>query len=326
MAGTPRTPKTIRKTIDALPVVDDQYLPTLLQLLDHARERVLVAAFSFASSSRGRRKDAGPSAPRRIADKLVELARRGVDVRLYVEDRRDTAERNRPTAELLASGGVKVTYGSSHAKGVCVDGRYVLFGSTNFTEQSLTKNIETNLFFDDARVAAGFERYFLHLEGGGRQGSVVLDPPLIADGGFEEAIVEAADAATSRIDFSIYFFDDAPIEQALARARSRGVLVRGLVHTHATFALSYVRRTRRTAERLHAAGVEDLHFGPPHQFTHSKFLVRDRKEILLGTGNWLREDVEIHPQLYVRFTNARVAKQLVDHLDRTIRERATPFA
>ncbi len=313
--------------LDALLVVDAQFLPTLLTLLDHAAERVDLMAFSFAVGSRGGSRRGAPtrSAPQVIFDKLVELRAKGITIRLYIEDVRETAERNRPTAERLAEAGVLVTYGKSHAKGVCIDGRYVLFGSTNLTEQSITKNIETNLLFDDPHVAQGFLRYFDHLVGGGTHGGVQLDLPMIADGAFAEGLVQMIDGAKKTLDFSIYFFDLAPVVAALLRASVRGVHVRGLLHTHATFAMSYVRRTRSTARRLHEGGIADLHLGPPHLFTHSKFLVRDQVELLLGTGNWLVEDVQIHPQLYVRFTNAALAQQLVAHLATTIHTRATPF-
>lgn len=287
--------------VDALLVVDRQFLPTMSSVLDHAQKSVRMVAYSFAWPRRG-------GGPKVVADKLVELARRGVDVHVFMEGKRETAVRNRGTAAVLEDGGVRVTWGSTHAKGVCVDERYVLFGSTNLTEQSIAKNSETNLFFDDARVAAGFLAYFEHLRSGG---DVVLPAPMLADGAFEPALIEMCDRAQKTIDFSIYFFDRKPIEEALVRAAERGVRVRGMVHDHETFAMSYVRRTRRTVSRLR--GVEVV-FGPKHLFTHSKYLVRDGEEILLGTGNWLDEDVYVHPQLYVRFTNKQVGGQLVARL------------
>jgi hypothetical protein len=146
----------------------------------------------------------------------------------------------------------------------------------------------------------------------------------LADGDFEPALVEMIDRARERIDFSIYFFDHPGIERAPIRARRRGVHVRGLVHTHASFAMSYVRRTQRTVHHLVDAGIADLHLGPPGLFTHQKLLLRDREEILLGTGNWLLEDVEIHPQLHVRFTHAALARRIAAHVDKTIATRGTP--
>lgn len=104
----------------------------------------------------------------------------------------------------------------------------------------------------------------------------------------------------------------------MIRAHERGVKVIGYIHDHAAFALSYVRRTHGTAARLKAAGIKSLSFGPNYLFTHSKYIIKDKKEVLLGTGNWLHEDVKIHPQLYVLLDLAKalsknLGKQMKTH-------------
>jgi phosphatidylserine/phosphatidylglycerophosphate/cardiolipin synthase-like enzyme len=307
--------------INAELVVDNDYLSTLLNLLDGANERVDLITYSFTIPKR-----IPNSAPKEIAEKLVSTRARGVDVRVYIEMYRETAPRNRPTAQFFEDAGIEVRHGKTHAKGIRVDER-VLFGSTNMTQQSLTKNIETNLLFDDERVTHGFNQYFTHLWNGGKHGGVVLDPPMIADGGFERVLIDVIDTAQSRIDFSIYFFHHSAIQNALIRAQKRGVHVRGLIHTHEAFAMSYVRRTHGTVQRLVDGGVTDLHFGPPHLFTHSKFLVRDESDIFMSTANWLHEDVKIHPQLSICFENPTLARALTSHLEKTIEaqgEQITP--
>ena len=122
------------------------------------------------------------------------------------------------------------------------------------------------------------------------------------------------------IHFSIYFFDHKEIEKALIRAHERGVVITGLVHRHMSFALSYIYRNQATMKRLRAAGITDIHSGIPWTFSHSKYLVADKKEIMLGTGNWLVEDVLIHPQLYVHLSHKTVAGNLVKHVLREIAE------
>jgi phosphatidylserine/phosphatidylglycerophosphate/cardiolipin synthase-like enzyme len=301
---------------DTLLVVNENYLPVLLKLLDHAEKSIDIIAFSFAIGSAGG-KLAPTTAPFEVAEKLVELKERlgkTLTIRLYIEGHRETTDRNRVTAEYLKKAGIKVKYGSTHAKGFCIDDRYVLFGSTNLTHQSMLKNNETNLFFDNADVAAGFRTYFTHLWNGGRHGQITLPPPLIADGAFKDALLQLMDRAKKRLEFSIYFFHHTELQEGLIRAHDRGVKVTGFVHDHAAFAMSYVRRTRGTVQRLRDAGISDLHFGPRHLFTHSKFLIRDRAELVLGTGNWLHEDIKVHPQLYVRLDNRALATELAEHL------------
>jgi phosphatidylserine/phosphatidylglycerophosphate/cardiolipin synthase-like enzyme len=312
---------------NALLVNDTDYLPVLLRLLDHARSGVDILAYSFAiGSAAGKINEA--SAPFQIARALADLKRKKPElrVRLYIEGERETAERNTVTARFLEEHGVEVTYGATHAKGVCIDDRYVLFGSTNLTHQSVTKNNETNILFDDEEVAEGFEAYFAHLWKGGRHGGIKLAPPLYADGAFQPMLLDVIDGAKKSVHFSIYFFDQKETERALIRAHDRGVKVTGFIHNHSTFAMPYVRRTRRTANRLLEAGITDLHYGPTHLFSHSKWLVQDRKTIALGTGNWLDEDVEIHPQLYVKWESAALAKELLASLAVKIKRSGTPLS
>lgn len=302
-------------------VADNHYLPTLMVLLDQARTSIDILAFSFAIGTTGG-SIARTSAPFEIAEKLVELKKRyksKISIRLYIEGVRETSDRNRLTAAYLKKHGIEVKYGSTHAKGFCVDGKYVLFGSTNLTNQSILKNNEMNLGFADPAAVSGFQLYFAHLWEGGEHGGTKLPPPMLADGDFKDEIISMINRAQARIDFSIYFFHHAEIEEALIWAHERGVKIRGFFHNHKSFALSFVRKTRATAERLSKTGISDLQFGPTHLFTHSKFLVKDRREIALGTGNWLVEDVEVHPQLYIHFENPALARKIASHLGKQIR-------
>ena len=142
------TPKTsavrkVTKSPQALLVVDDNYLPALTQLLNHASKSVDIIAYSFAIG-RAAGFYSKKGAPFRIAEQLIALKKKWkakIKIRLYLEGERDTAERNRLTGDYLKKAGIDVRYGSTHAKGFCIDDSLVLFGSTNLTNQSITKNI-----------------------------------------------------------------------------------------------------------------------------------------------------------------------------------------
>lgn len=303
-------------------ITNENFLPALLKLLSKAKKTIDILQFSFAIGS-VKGVLATKTAPYKIAEKLAQIKERHGDkikIRLFIEGHRETADRNRVTANFLKKAGIDVRYGSTHAKGFCIDGRYVLFGSTNLTQQSITKNHETNLLLDDPKAASGFDAYFMHLWKGGKHGGIILDPPMIADGGFKDVLVNLIDTAKMRLEFSIYFFIHTEIEEALIRAHERGVKITGFIHQHNSFGIWYVRRTRDTANRLLQAGISDLHFGPSHLFTHSKFIVKDRKEVMLGTGNWLVEDVKTHPQIYIHLHDAVLAKKLSQHLAQTLKE------
>lgn len=298
-------------------IADQAYLPSLLKLLDKAKTSVDILSFSFAIGATQK------GAPLEIARKLVELRHdRKIKIRLYIEGVRETAERNRATANYLKKAGIQVVYGATHAKGFCIDNRFVLFGSTNLTNQSITKNNEANVLIDDKKAAAQFEAYFTHLWKGGGHGGIRLKAPFLADGDFKDELIDIIDRAKRRLDFSIYFFDQDDIRDALIRAHERGVDVRGFVHQHFSFGLSYIRRNFKTVKALTQAGIEDLHYSRPYTFSHSKYLVADRKDVWLGTANWLDEDIEIHPQLSVHLVDPKLAKSLVNHLTDEIKNRS----
>ena len=298
-------------------VTERDYLAVLTQLIDLAQKRIDVLAFTFAMADAGGRLDYRGAAFG-VAEKLKQKAKAGVRVRVYLEGQRDTARRNAITADHLRRAGCEVVEGATHAKGFSVDDRYVLFGSTNLTTQSMQRNNETNLLIDgDAKP---FARFFTHLWKGGAHGGCRLKAPWYADGAFLPVMLKLIAAAERRLDFSIYYFHHPKIEAALLAAHRRGVRVTGLLNSHRTFHLGFVKRNRATVARLRAAGLDDLHFETSRDFTHSKYIVRDDREILLGTGNWVDEDVTVHPQLYYRLAHPKLARALARHLAGQISE------
>ncbi len=295
-----------------LVVTNQDFLPTLLPLIKKAKKSIDIMSYSFAiGSAAGKITSSG--APFKIAQALVERNKE-IKIRLFTEGLRETVERNSVTAKYLEKNGVEVVYGSTHAKGFCFDKKTVFFGSTNLTNQSIMKNNEANLLIKDAKSAKEFMRYFDYHWEGGEHGGITLKKPFLADGDFKDELIDLIDRAKKTIGFSIYFFNHREIETALIRAHERGVKVKGFIHQHASFALPYIWANRSTVKRMKKAGIEDLHWGPPHLFSHAKYIVVDGKELMLGTGNWLVEDVVTHPQLYVHLKDVSVARGLLKHL------------
>ncbi|WP_374029918.1 phosphatidylserine/phosphatidylglycerophosphate/cardiolipin synthase family protein [Bdellovibrio bacteriovorus] len=297
-------------------VTDNDYLDVLLRLLGQARKEIDVMAYSFAIGSAAGKLNKS-TAPFQIAQKLVDLKKEKLlNIRVFLEAVRSTSDRNFVTARFLEEAGIVVEFGATHAKGFCIDRAQVLFGSTNLTQQSIVKNYEANLLIDDKKVAKEFHRYFQHLWEGGGHGEVDLERPLLADGAFKDVLVGMINSARKSLEFSIYFFDHKEIRDAFIKAHERGVKIKGFGHYHTSFALGYVYRTRRTIETLRSAGIRELYFTPASFFAHSKYLIKDGREVLLGTGNWLKEDVEIHPQLSIYLENPKLSKELSKHLER----------
>lgn len=308
-----------------LVITNQDFLPTLLPLLKKAKKSIDVMSYSFAiGSAAGKHSVKG--APYQIAEVLSQMSKNKIKVRLFTEGLRETVERNSVTAKFLEKSGVEVVYGSTHAKGFCIDKKIVFFGSTNLTNQSIMKNNEANLLIKDAKLAKEFLRYFdYHWEGGGH-GGITLKKPFLADGDFKNDLIDLIERSKKTIGFSIYFFNHKEIEAALIRAHERGVKVKGFIHQHASFALPYIWANRSTVKRMKKAGIEDLHWGPPHTFSHAKYIIADGKEVMLGTGNWLVEDVVTHPQLYIHLKNVAVSRALTKHLNWQIKTQSKTTA
>jgi phosphatidylserine/phosphatidylglycerophosphate/cardiolipin synthase-like enzyme len=309
-------------------VTDQEYLPVLMKLLSKAERRIDILSYSFAIGSASGKLTTS-SAPYLVAQKLIELKKkfgRKIRIRLFTEGLRETNVRNRVTANELEAVGIEVVYGSTHAKGFCIDEQFLLFGSTNLTNQSIRKNREANLLIDDKSISKEFLRYFKFLWKGGEHGGIKLKLPFLADGDFKDDLINVINKARKSVEFSIYFFNHREIESALVDAHNRGVQVRGFIHQHGSFALSYIRANRATVKRMQSAGLEHVYLSQFSVFYHSKYLVADGREVLLGTGNWLEEDVLIHPQLYLHLSNPKVAKDLVKHLrDQIQHDSQQPF-
>jgi phosphatidylserine/phosphatidylglycerophosphate/cardiolipin synthase-like enzyme len=100
-----------------------------------------------------------------IAEAFIRAERRGVQVRL-VHDRTQAAGRH-DIAELLISSGIEVHIqrgtggGILHDKFLVIDGKYVITGSFNWTDNATMRNDENFVIIDDE--APRFEKEFQRL-------------------------------------------------------------------------------------------------------------------------------------------------------------------
>jgi phosphatidylserine/phosphatidylglycerophosphate/cardiolipin synthase-like enzyme len=133
---------------------DDDFRQTrLLPLLQSARESVHIMAFAFTSQA--------------IADELVALERRGVDVKVVV-DKGQSGQSSSQYNDLLALNLNIRRDGQSfrlHHKVIIVDGRYTVTGSYNFSENAESRNDENSVVLDDSGIAQSFEQEFSDIYG-----------------------------------------------------------------------------------------------------------------------------------------------------------------
>ncbi|MBA3541128.1 MAG: hypothetical protein H0T79_16065, partial [Deltaproteobacteria bacterium] len=105
-------------------------------------------------------------------------------------------------------------------------------------------------------------------------------------------IVDLIDGAQRTVDIANYTFSVRPIEEAILRARTRGVTIR--------VAMDAGQQTGDTvATRLVAAGVE-VRFvaggGSPAGLQHAKFMLVDALTLLTGSNNWSSTGTSINEE------------------------------
>ncbi len=158
-AGPPTyfAPLRVSRRVRVRPLLTpDNYHAHVLPLIRSARRRLL-----FQNQSLGLR-GPGENDPRfdELVDALVGRQRDGVDVRVIIRGEFAPAG---PLEELQRRGFDMTRLrlqNRCHTKGIIVDGRRVLVGSHNWTNQGTLANRDASLIFDDAEVAAYFEEVF----------------------------------------------------------------------------------------------------------------------------------------------------------------------
>jgi phosphatidylserine/phosphatidylglycerophosphate/cardiolipin synthase-like enzyme len=304
--------------------VNAAYFPDLMKLIGNAKTSIDMVQYNFFSES-GHSKE--------LVDALIakKKANPTLQIRLFIEgDHGDAAARNQLTMKALAAAGIQVVADSknlvTHAKGVCVDSRYVLAGSHNLSNTSMNLNNETTLSFDSPPLAAAYEKYFAQL---------VADPgtlhpatttagkvTMLTDTACFDQLIHEVKTAKKSIDASMYYFNLSPkdpkateLANELVAAQKRGVHVRlFLEQGSGAFAPGITVANKKAAEFLKANGITDVHFDAPGQISHQKFLVRDGKEVLMGSSNWSTDDFDQRHQVNFKLKDPKLAKQLQDLL------------
>jgi len=96
----------------------------------------------------------------RILEALIEVKRRGVDVKIVTDEYLTDHE----TFNYLKSNGLDIKFDSpnrtTHSKIIIIDGKVVVVGSTNWSYYAIDKNREVNVIIYSEHVAQQFEKYF----------------------------------------------------------------------------------------------------------------------------------------------------------------------
>jgi len=134
---------------------DRAYEPAAIRLIDHAERSVAMSMYLVRESEDERHP------VNRLLNDLVEAARRGVRVELYLNTRFKGGDPAKiletPALNRLRAAGGQVTglpaHRRLHDKLLIVDERYILEGSTNWSISALMANWESNTLIDSPPLA-----------------------------------------------------------------------------------------------------------------------------------------------------------------------------
>lgn len=143
---------------DVIPISDRGYFPVVHDAFQNAQNSIHIVTFELKYYPQYKQ-----SKENILVDDLVEAYRRGVDVRIIV----DQYSKQNNAYEYLKENGIAIKHDSedvtTHAKLVIIDGKIVILGSTNFSYYGLEKNNEADAMIVSEEFARYFENYFERL-------------------------------------------------------------------------------------------------------------------------------------------------------------------
>ena len=131
---------------------DRKYESALIQLLDNAKESIVISMYSISPGT-------GEKNPvKLLLNDLLEARKRGVSVTMYLNTRfmgtEETEESfiGSPAFKELKDAGCNIylipPIRRLHDKLIIIDNRYVIVGSTNWSNSALRRNFESNTLID----------------------------------------------------------------------------------------------------------------------------------------------------------------------------------
>ena len=123
----------------------------VLKVIGSARQSVRLAGYSFSSPN--------------VVRALVDARKRGVDVKVLVDDRGNRAKANVAAMNLIAAADIPIkviaTYAIHHDKYIVVDARHTETGSFNYSQAAARSNSENALVvWNNPKLAADFTAHW----------------------------------------------------------------------------------------------------------------------------------------------------------------------
>lgn len=130
----------------------------VVKVIASARNSIRLAGYSFTAPA--------------VVRSLIEAKRRGIDVKVLVDDKGNRGQSSLAAMNLIAGADIPIrvisTYAIHHNKYIVVDGRHTETGSFNYSQAAAKSNSENVLvLWNNPSVAS---RYLAHWESRWKQG------------------------------------------------------------------------------------------------------------------------------------------------------------
>lgn len=290
----------------------------LAAAIDAARQSVDVAVYSLNLWS--------------IRDALLRAHKRGLTVRLVVEQKESTED----TLKRLAAAGIPIVTdtgeGLMHNKFVVIDRQEIWLGSANLTLGSMYYGNNNLLRICSPEMAANYTSEFEEMFSEGFFGSDIIrntpNPRLTINGvDFEvyfspddqpaDRIVELLYGAQESIYFLAFSFTSDDISQALQDRFNENVSVRGVMET------DQVRTNEGTEyDTFRQLGIVVRLDGNPGDM-HHKVIIIDERIVITGSYNFSRSAEERNDENVLIIHSPQVARVFLQEFERVF-ERAKP--
>lgn len=287
---------------------DKAYLDKARQLIRSAADRLDIVQFETDNSVM----------VELLAEDVIEAYKRGVTVRVLFDELISANETMRKRLDgacvpaKLDSGALR-----THAKLIYTEQAF-LVGSTNWSDESIGKNHETNLLVRHKGALTSMGLYIDALWKNSSQPAAVKvssnpEAAVYGDGGYKDLLIPMLEGAKQRIWLTTYTLSvdpgqpDGEVNQLVARldkAVKRGVDVRVLLDLSGDWAKTNNEVNAQGRKVLESLGIAVRQEDPQVQ-THAKFIVID-DSVVVGTNNWSYGGLEKYHETGVR-TNVKSA-------------------
>ena len=156
-----------------------------------------------------------------------------------------------------------------------------------------------------AAASAGFLFYYEFLPYSAPQGGVCayrIMPLFSPDS--QDSFVQAVGSAEKTLDVMLYQFSNPAMQEELAKAVERGVVVRVILEPR-------VDSNYATAETLSQNGIQVKWASREYTNTHSKTAVVDGRKIIVGSTNWSKQAMRSNRESTVLIDSEELAKEFL---------------